>query len=68
MFQNTNGTLVTWIMDQTAYRFWTYFGPSPDFWSTGPDWHLIAVHDIDRNGKPDLVFQILLMGASLLGP
>jgi hypothetical protein len=57
VFQYRDGTLATWLMDKTSMRVPAYFGPTRTYWSSGPDWHLVGVRDIDGDHKPDLVFQ-----------
>jgi hypothetical protein len=56
VFQDSSGALVTWLMNGTSLKRATPFGADMRYWWT-PGWRVVAVRDIDGDGKPDLIFQ-----------
>lgn len=57
VFQYTDGSLAAWLMHGATLFTPTRFGPTSAAWSTGPDWNLTGVRDVNRDGNPDLLFQ-----------
>ncbi|MBI3413827.1 MAG: VCBS repeat-containing protein [Verrucomicrobia bacterium] len=78
LFEHLDGTLAVWFMNGINFQHAAYLGPTRP---AGTGWHIRAIVDLDKDGKPDLIFQhddgtlavwfmngITLRAAQLLNP
>ncbi|MBI3417814.1 MAG: VCBS repeat-containing protein [Verrucomicrobia bacterium] len=54
LFEHLDGTLAVWFMSGSNFQSSAYLTPVR---ANGIGWHIRAIVDLDKDGKPDLIFQ-----------
>ena len=54
LFEHLDGRLAVWFMSGSNFHSSVYLSPLR---ANGTGWHIRAIVDLDKDGKPDLIFQ-----------